>query len=74
MGTNIRVDVTNDPALVPVGMNSIKYLGNSFRDAEKAYHKAETGKDAWNHPNATYGVVLSVWDGQKYVVKMRKGF
>ncbi len=72
MSTRIRVDVVNQP-VVPCGMNSIKYLGGNEREAAKDFEATETGRDAWNQPNASYGVVLSVWDGSRYVIKRRKG-
>ena len=72
MANEYRVDVASCKA-TPCGMNSIKYIGSSFSKAEKAFRDAETGKDAWNQPNAAYGVILSVWNGSEYVVKMSKG-
>lgn len=68
-----RVDVVNS-AHVPVGMNSIKYLGISDREAGKVFEATPTGFDQWNQPNPFYGVILSVWDGSGYVIKRRKGF
>lgn len=74
MSTQIRVDRVNQPC-VPCGMNSILYLGGDFRAAKREYDRAEVGVDTWGQPNASYGVVLSVWDATKhnYVIKCRKG-
>jgi hypothetical protein len=73
--TNLyRVDrVTN--ARAPLGMNSIRYIGDSWSVARRLFEHAATGLDAWDQPNAAYGVVLSVWDANKneYVVKCSKG-
>jgi hypothetical protein len=56
-------------------MSSILYLGGSIREAIKVFNEAEVGLDSWGQPNASYGVVLSVWDeGRRdYVIKCRKG-
>ena len=71
-----RVDRV-DSRTVPCGMNSILYLGDSWAAARKVYANAATGLDAWNQPNSRYGVILSVWNGQRltgdYVVKCMKG-
>ena len=71
-----RVDRV-DSRTVPCGMNSILYLGDNWNAAMRVFSKAETGLDAWNQPNSRYGVILSVWNGQRltgdYVVKCMKG-
>ena len=69
-----RVDRVNS-LRVPCGMNSIRYVGDSWGDARKVYDYLDTGKDAWNRPNPAYGVVLSVWNEVKndYVIKCSKG-
>lgn len=68
-----RVDRNNAP-VTPCGMNSILYIGDNYQQARKVYDAAQTGLDAWGQPNATYGVVLSVWNGESaYVVKCMKG-
>jgi len=74
MTNKYRVDrVTN--AAVPYGMNSIRYLGDDWNVARALFERIPTGLDAWDQPNAAYGVVLSVWDETKrdYVVKCQKG-
>lgn len=48
---------------VPCGMNSIRYIGNSLREAEKVFAATEPGKDMWDKDNASYGVILSRWSG-----------
>lgn len=75
MGTKYRVD-RNACALgvrVPCGMNSLLYLGDSYRDASRAFEAAQPGIDSWGKPNATFGVTLAVWNGNDYVVKRKKG-
>ena len=74
MSTNIRVDRVNQRQ-VPCGMNSLRYLGNDFRKAYLVFKSLEVGLDTWNQPNATYGVILSVWnpDTNEYVIKCEKG-
>ncbi len=69
-----RVDRANS-LQVPCGANSIVYIGDSFEDARYVYNQTDPGKDAWNQPNATYGVLLSVWnpDTHDYRIKCSKG-
>lgn len=69
-----RVDRANKPE-VPVGMNSILYVGPSWLAARKCFDRADIGLDAWGQPNPTYGVILSTWDTNKndYVVQMKRG-
>jgi hypothetical protein len=76
MGTKYRVDVSQSPSIVPVGMNSLKYLGDNWNKACDAFDEARIGRDAWNCLNWSYGVILSVWDESRhdYVVKKQKGF
>lgn len=71
-GTNVRVDIVDSPT-VPVGMNSIRYLGNSEREANRVFEATATGKDTWGRDNPSYGVILSVWNGKDYIIKRRKG-
>ncbi len=61
--------------VTPCGMNSILYIGDSAYEAAKVYNYADPGKDAWNQPNAAYGVILSVWnpDANDYRIKRSKG-
>lgn len=41
MSTDYRIDITRDViTYMPVGMNSIYYLGGSLREARKEYQKA----------------------------------
>lgn len=58
---NYRVDVVNEDR-VPVGMNSIRYVGDSFNAARKAFHETEPGYNEWGVADDTYFVVLSKWD------------
>lgn len=44
---------------IPVGMNSILYLGDSLSAAHKAFVNAEPGIDTWGKPDSNYGVLLS---------------
>ena len=71
-----RVDRA-DSTRVPCGMNSILYLGDSWSEARRVYAHTEPGRDMWNQPNERYGVILSVWAGQRltgdYIVKCSKG-
>lgn len=71
---NYRVDRAMS-LTVPCGMKSILYIGDSLNDALKVYTYADPGKDAWNQPNAAYGVILSVWNASAndYRVKRSKG-
>lgn len=70
----VRVDVANTRR-TPCGMNSIKYIGNSFEEARRVYNATDPGSDAWGQPNQTYGVILSVWHPERheYVIKCVKG-
>jgi hypothetical protein len=74
MTNKYRVDVSNNPAVVPAGMNSIRYIGDDWEEARKVFHATETRRDAWNQRNSLYGVILSVWTGDRYMVKCIKGF
>jgi hypothetical protein len=76
MGTKYRVDVSQSPSIVPVGMNSLKYLGDNWDKACGAFFVTPPGINAWNRPDESYGVILSIWDESKrdYVVKKQKGF
>ena len=67
-----RVDRVNSHA-VPCGMNSIRYIGDDASEAHRVYDKLKEGFDAWDNLNITYGVIFSVWDGKKYVIKRKKG-
>ena len=48
---------------VPVGMNSILYLGESRSKAVHAFNDALPGFDEWTKPDDSYGVLLSSWSG-----------
>ena len=74
MSTNIRVDRVNQRQ-VPCGMNSLRYLGGDFKEAKRIFDELNVGLDAWNQPNCTYGVILSVWNPatNEYVIKCEKG-
>lgn len=69
-----RVDVSDSPRVVPCGMNSIKYIGDSWKSARAIFEKQIAGVDAWNNASCLYGVILSAWNGKEYVVKCSKGF
>jgi hypothetical protein len=74
MNIHYRVDRANSE-FVPCGMNSIQYLGSSFKEARKVFNSIPSGYDVWNKPNSTYGLILSIWneDTQDYVIKISKG-
>ena len=65
-----RVDRA-DSGAVPCGMNSIVYVGDSERDASRAFARSEPGLDAWGQPNESYGVLLSEWCGSHSVGEYR---
>lgn len=69
-----RVDRA-DSRVVPCGMNSIQYIGDSERKAIEWYNNCSTGLDPWSMRNDSYGVLLSKWDAAKndYVVVRAKG-
>lgn len=64
MGTRFRVDRA-DSIRTPVGMNALRYVGNSLRDANRTFDVLLPGFDAWDQPNRAYGVLLSEWDYAK---------
>ena len=70
-----RVDRAQEGATVPIGMNSIVYIGDDAPDAHYVFDLTEPGKDEWNQPNCTYGVMFSVWNELRgeYTVKRYKG-
>jgi len=76
MPNTYRVDRNDSQVTTPCGMNSLLYIGDSWKKARTIFNQAEPHKDAWNRPNATYGVTLAVWSENKrdYVVKAIKGF
>lgn len=57
-------------------MNSIKYLGDSWTQAQKVFNELSPGLDWGNKQNNSYGVLLSIWcDVERdYVIKCTKGF
>ncbi len=61
---NYRVDRV-EPLEQPIGMNSILYIGDSFRKATRVFEHSEGGFDAWNKPNPAYGVGLFQWSNSK---------
>ena len=67
-----RVDRANNLS-VPCGMTSVRYIGDNYRNANNVYNALCSGIDAWDKPNETYGVVLSIWNGTDYVVQLSKG-
>jgi hypothetical protein len=71
---NYRVDLVNEDR-VPCGMNSIRYLGDSLKQARKALAlaSAPVGVDTWDKPDPAYYPVLSHWDSskQQYVILQR---
>ena len=74
MRNQYRVDVVNNRS-VPCGMNSIRYIGNNWPKAKAYFYRTDMCRDAWGKPNASYGVILSVWSDEKrdYIIKMEKG-
>ena len=72
MRNKYRVDVATG-RVTPCGMNSIKYVGNDWKEARNVFASTLCGKDAGDQPNTLYGVILSVWNGSDYVVKCEKG-
>ena len=66
-----RVDVS-DSNIVPCGMNSIRYIGNNLKEANRVYNATKVGFTAWNKPNPDYGVILSEWNGTDYVPLLMK--
>lgn len=54
-----RVDRTEGEC--PCGMNSIRYLGESEREARRVYSELIIGFDAWDQPSDAYGVGLFRW-------------
>jgi hypothetical protein len=73
MNIHYRVDRANFE-FVPCGMNSIQYLGSSFKEARKVFNSIPSGYDVWNKPNSTYGLILSIWNEntQYYVTNLSK--
>jgi hypothetical protein len=71
-----RVDINDKFDNVPCGMNSIRYIGDEITKALKVFNVLETGNDAWNKKDSSYGVIISKWDKTKndYVVLKHKGF
>ena len=59
----------------PCGMNSILFIGDNQKQANKVFEDAEIGLDWWDKPNSLYGVALSIWNPEKreYVIKRVKG-
>ncbi len=53
----------------PCGMTSIVAISSEEKRVHKEFQSATLGVDAWGQPNPTYGVILSQWDGNRYVVK-----
>ena len=67
-----RVD-RNNKRHVPCGMNSIIYLGDNLSEAKRRFQHTLTGFDWWSKVNASYGVVLSEWNGTDYKIIAIKG-
>lgn len=72
MSTKYRIDRVLSRQ-VPAGMNSIRGLYASFSAAKTRFNEVAPGLDTWDQPNPAYGVILSVWDGERYMVKCEKG-
>lgn len=68
--TDYRVDRTDNLKKTPIGMNSIIFIGNNLAAAKRAFNSAKTGINAWDKPDASYGVILSKWNSDKnsYIV------
>lgn len=58
--------------VVPVGMNSIRYIGDSLKQASQVYCQTRPGFTAWDEPDPRYGVLMSKWGGQEYIVLFAK--
>ena len=71
MGTAFRVDRAQPQDPVPIGMNSLLYLGDSEQAAQRAFELATPGFNAWNAPDPSYGVTMSRWHGQHSVGEYR---
>lgn len=69
--TTYRVDRA-DSLHVPCGTNSILYLGNRAADARTTFYAAPTGIDPWGKPDPTYGLLLSRWNGQTYIIEISR--
>lgn len=69
-----RVDRAREGLSPPCGMNSLLYLGESLNDALRVFHATPGGKDAWNNPDRTHGVMLSIWHPERnaYITKRWK--
>jgi hypothetical protein len=69
-----RVDVNNSQ-LVPCDMNSIRYVGTSWKKANSVFDTTPIGMDRWGQKREGYGVILSIWSESKnsYVAKRIKG-
>jgi hypothetical protein len=61
-----RVDRNPSQTSTPCGMNSLLYLGDSHRQALRAFNAASPGINDWGQPNPDYGVTLAVWRGQSH--------
>ena len=69
--TTYRVDRA-DSLRVPCGTNSLLYLGNRAADAQAAFYAASTGLDPWGKPDPTYGLLLSRWNDQAYIIEISR--
>lgn len=75
MKNTYRVDRHDNTTLVPCGMNSIRYVGNSLKEAIKTFDSLKPGKDSWEKENKSYGVIISKWSQEKndYIIFNNKG-
>lgn len=70
-----RVDRNDSVTRVPVGMNSLLYVGDSLTQARRAYLQAKAGLTSWGNEDQSVGVTLSKWDSlrRQYYVLEAKG-
>jgi hypothetical protein len=53
-------------------MNSLVAISSEEKRVQREFESTPLGVDVWGKPDPTYGVILSQWDGSKYVVKNRR--
>jgi len=68
-----RVDTGTMDMTTPCGMNSIRYLGSDRKAARRVMATTPVGLTAWNVRDPAYGLLLSEWTGNDYVVIARRG-
>ena len=66
MANTYRVDRSDSKTVVPCGMNSILYSGDSLRLAKKYFASFIAGYTEWGVHDPSYGIVLSQWNEDKH--------